>query len=150
MQISKTIKTSIAMEKLGANIAKACETSAIIFLQGNLGAGKTTFTRGFLHFLGHKGAVKSPTYTLVESYKLSGKNIFHFDLYRLASPEELEYIGVRDYFIAENICLVEWPEKGLSILPEPDLIINIKILASSRNVSIIAKSPLGERILQNI
>lgn len=150
MQILKTIKTAATMEKLGAKLANACEHAAIIFLYGDLGAGKTTLVRGFLRALGHVGAVKSPTYTLVETYKIAGKLIFHFDLYRLANSEELEYIGVRDYFGADSICLVEWPERGLDILPQPDLIIAIKIIDSGRNVEINAKTPKGEQILEVI
>lgn len=150
MQITKTIKTANAMEKLGAKLATACGNSAIVFLHGDLGAGKTTLVRGFLRYLGFEGAVKSPTYTLVENYKLNNKIIYHFDLYRLANPEELEYIGVRDYFNSENICLVEWPEKGRDFLPESDLMINISIIPEGRCVKISAKTSLGQKILQKI
>lgn len=148
MLLSKTIKTAAAMQKLGAKLASASENAVIIFLYGDLGAGKTTLVRGFLRYLGYKGSVKSPTYTLVENYKLANKIIYHFDLYRLANPEELEYIGIRDYFDSENICLVEWPEKGLGILPLPDLIINIAIIPSGRKVEIIAKTIKGESCLK--
>ena len=121
-----------------------------LYLNGPLGAGKTTLSRGIIQGLGHKGKVKSPTYTLVEEYRLQDKNIYHFDLYRLSDPEELEFMGIRDYFTENSICLIEWAEKGQGLLAEPDLLVNIDYTNNARNVQLIAKSKLGNNIIQHL
>ncbi len=112
-----------ATEQFGASLNKVLPKKCVIYLQGDLGAGKTTFVRGFLRAAGYNGTVKSPTYNLVEEYTIAQQTVFHFDLYRLSVPEELEWIGINDYFAQQSICFIEWPDLGLGFLPQPDLII---------------------------
>ncbi|MEZ5536719.1 MAG: tRNA (adenosine(37)-N6)-threonylcarbamoyltransferase complex ATPase subunit type 1 TsaE [Thiolinea sp.] len=111
----------------------------VVTLQGDLGAGKTTLVRGLLHELGHTGTVKSPTYTLVEPYRLNNRDIYHFDLYRLAEPDELEYIGFRDYFSANSVCLLEWPERGGNYVPEADIQLIVSISDDARKILLKSK-----------
>jgi tRNA threonylcarbamoyladenosine biosynthesis protein TsaE len=133
------IKNEAEMLDLGGKLAQNLQNYAIIYLCGELGAGKTTLVRGVLHSLGHSGKVKSPTYTLVESYYLAGKRINHFDLYRLQNSEELEQIGFRDY-LKDAICLIEWPERGQNILPKADIVVAIKIEGNARTVTFCYKN----------
>lgn len=139
------------MLALGARIASAVgDGGALIFLSGELGAGKTTLVRGFLRALGHVGAVKSPTYTLVEPYRIAGRDIFHFDLYRLTDPSELAAAGLREHFIPESVCLVEWPEKGIQGLPAPDLHVHLAHAGTGREADIVATGLHGKAILDAI
>lgn len=139
-----------AMEVVGAAIGNAMQGRGIIYLQGDLGAGKTTLSRGLIRGRGHQGAVKSPTFTLVEPYELASGSIYHFDLYRLLDPEELEFLGVRDYFSPESLCLVEWPDKGKGVLPSADLTITISPKGSGRQLHIAGLSPHGLAACQRL
>lgn len=135
------------MVALGQALGRRLQAPMVLFLKGELGAGKTTLARGVLRAWGHSGAVKSPTYTLVEPYDLDDINLYHFDLYRLGDPEELEYMGIRDYFHSRSIALVEWPERGRGVLPPADLNIEISVLEFGRAVAFEAMTPLGVECL---
>jgi len=133
-----------------AKIAHFVEPPTVIFLSGNLGVGKTTFVRGFLRELGFKDAVKSPTFTLVEDYFLQNKLIYHFDLYRINDPEELEWMGIRDY-LEHAILLVEWPERALDCLPIPDLSWRLEIASEGgRNLILLEATERGKEVLGKV
>ena len=140
----------IATVTMGNRVADITEQGAVIYLHGDLGAGKTTFTRGVVQGFGHTGKVKSPTYTLVEPYELERANVYHFDLYRLGDPEELEYMGIRDYFSADAICVVEWPEKGGEFIPVPDLDITLSYVGNERKIVINSASERGIAIVEKL
>lgn len=140
-----------ATELLGATLAQCllrhqhtiATSGAVVWLQGDLGAGKTTLVRGFMHAMGHQGAVKSPTYTLVEPYQQQGWDLYHFDLYRLGDAEELEYLGIRDYFGARMFSLIEWPQRGQGVLPAPDMAIMLDYSGNARAAMLEPLSDLG-------
>ena len=137
--------------KLGKDIANSWPGGRMtIHLEGELGAGKTTLTRGLLVALGHTGKVKSPTYTLVEQYEIASRIVYHFDLYRLSDPEELEYIGLDDYLGSNALCLFEWPQQGGDYLPMPDLIIKLHYKNTGRQVTLKALSNSAQPIYQHL
>jgi len=144
------LQDQAATEAFGGQLAAACKGGLLVFLHGHLGAGKTTLVRGFLRASGHSGPVKSPTYALIEPYITAYGNLYHLDLYRLADAEELEWIGIRDLFEDESICLVEWPERGAGILPEADVHVYLQAEGSGRQVRVEAASPRGEKLLRII
>ncbi|MDQ7090760.1 MAG: tRNA (adenosine(37)-N6)-threonylcarbamoyltransferase complex ATPase subunit type 1 TsaE [Methylococcales bacterium] len=134
------LETLDETEHFAAALWNALPPNYLIFLHGQLGAGKTTLVRSLLRAAGYQGAVKSPTYTLVEEYEINQQKIFHFDLYRIADPEELELIGIRDYMEEQSICFIEWAELGENFLPEPDLVLNFRVEADKRILKLSKKS----------
>ena len=139
---------------LGAALARALVPGLVIYLHGDLGAGKTALTRALLHAAGHAGHVRSPTYTLAEPYRivLAGEptEVIHFDLYRMASAEEFIEAGFRDYFNARTICIVEWPEKAAALLPQPDISIALEVAGDGRTVELQALSGQGFQCLARL
>jgi tRNA threonylcarbamoyladenosine biosynthesis protein TsaE len=144
----------VATQALGRRLGVALGGRGVVFLEGELGAGKTTLSRGILRGMGHQGAVKSPTFTLVEPYDLGEQKVYHFDLYRLEDPQELEYLGVDDYFQSHQesrleehqLCLVEWPDKGAGRLPRHDLLIELVVLDQGRKCIMTSNSEWGDAV----
>ena len=146
-----TVERAVAgvddMERLGKELIGRLGGNRLIYVNGPLGAGKTTLVRGMLRALGHAGAVKSPTFTLVEPYAFGELAFYHFDLYRLKDPEELEFLGVRDYLHGKGVCVVEWAERAQNVLPTPDLDIMISPTGTGRMVRITAHTESGRTLL---
>ena len=145
--ISIDVADEAGMSAPAARLASA-PSSGVIFLRGDLGAGKSTLARAYLHSRGYLGRVKSPTYTLIESYQLPDGEVHHLDLYRLKDPEELEFIGIRDLFQTGAMILIEWPEKGMQVLPEPDLDILIKPREPGRTLIFQAHTANGQDFIK--
>lgn len=135
---------------LGAALSRALEPGLTIYLQGDLGAGKTTLVRGVMRGLGHAGPVKSPTYTLVEVYEVSRLHLHHFDFYRFHDPREWIDAGFRETFNGRNVSLIEWPEKAGSLLPPADVRIDLESSDSGRSASLRSCSPRGQRCLAQL
>ena len=137
-----------AVLALAVDMAPQIKPGLVVYLVGDLGAGKTVFAKGILQGFGYEGLVKSPTYSLVESYQLGDDFIcYHFDLYRLSEPEELEFTGSRDHFNEESVCLVEWPEKAQGFIPEADIVCELEYHKSGRKITISAQSNIGEKVM---
>lgn len=133
-----------ATAEFGRKLALVTGGRGLITLQGDLGSGKTTLSRALIRALGHDGPVKSPTYTLVEPYELGNFRVLHYDLYRLNDPEELHYLGVRDFLDDDTLTLVEWPERGRPWLPPADLALELRVLGSGREIHWQAGTPRGQ------
>jgi tRNA threonylcarbamoyladenosine biosynthesis protein TsaE len=140
---TQILKDEAATLQAAAVLATLLRPGQVIYLHGDLGAGKTTLVRGILHALGHVGKVKSPTYTIVELYNLALASCYHFDLYRFQDPEEWEAAGFRDYFNTSSICLVEWPERADQVLPPADIEIHFDILPHGRVLHITSQHVLA-------
>lgn len=139
------LNTAAETEAFGAKLLAALPEKCVVFLIGDLGSGKTTLVRGFMRAAGHTGTVKSPTYNIVEEYHINQRRFFHFDLYRLIDPEELEWIGISDYLQEQSICFFEWPEKGAGYIGSPDVILSLSATETGR-LLVIEKMPAGIEI----
>jgi tRNA threonylcarbamoyladenosine biosynthesis protein TsaE len=139
-----------AQTAFGTRLAACLPRRLVVYLEGDLGTGKTTLVRGILRGLGHQGSVRSPTYTLIEPYELGGTRVYHLDLYRLGDPGELEYLGLRDLLAEEAILLVEWPDRGVGALPPPDLRVVIDYLPAGRRLTLEAGGDPGAGVLQRL
>lgn len=137
-----------AMVSVGGRLARACHDAVVVYLSGPLGAGKTTLVRGFMRGMGYGARVKSPTYTLIEPYEVEGRHLFHLDLYRVRDAAELIYLGLRELQDGNAIILVEWPELGEGFLPLADVLLKIDYADEGRSLSIEARSPAGERLVE--
>ena len=137
-------------ERLGRLLAQQHPAPAVIYLSGDLGAGKTTFSRGFIQACGHRGAVKSPTYTLIEPYELPMGKVFHLDLYRLNDPAELDFLGLEDLLAEAGVCLIEWPERAGPLLPPADLTIELQHANGARRVRLTAHQARAEAWLRSL
>lgn len=148
--VQRELPDEPAMLALGRSLAASLVPGTVLYLVGDLGMGKTTLARGILRGLGYEGTVKSPTYTLVEPYELDGVSVYHFDLYRLGDPGELEFMGIRDYFDNDSLVLVEWPECGKGFLPPADLAVTIEPAESGRRLGLVAESTRGTQCLESL
>ncbi len=151
VSIERLLASEQELIALAARFAKKSNRDLVIFLRGDLGAGKTTFARGFLRGCGIEGIVKSPTYTLVEPYQFDDEKMcYHFDLYRLAHGEELEFTGARDHFDGRSTCLVEWPEKAEGFLPAPDIDCQLEYHPQGRRASFFGVSDKGKELMLRV
>lgn len=148
--IEQAVLSVAEMEALGAKLAPRVGNLRLVNVHGPLGAGKTTLVRGMLRGLGHTGAVKSPTFTLVEPYVFGNLHFYHFDLYRLNNPGELEFLGLRDYLDGKGVCVVEWAERAQGFLPSPDADIMIEPTETGRMVRIMTRNPRGDVLLESL
>ncbi|MDO5638722.1 MAG: tRNA (adenosine(37)-N6)-threonylcarbamoyltransferase complex ATPase subunit type 1 TsaE [Neisseria sp.] len=146
--ISRFLPDEAATAALGASWAASLGAPLVVYLSGDLGAGKTTFTRGLLRGLGHSGAVKSPTYAIVESYPLAALTLHHFDLYRFGSPEEWEDAGLDELFDDNSVCLIEWPQQAAGFVPPADLTVALGHAETGRMCTLTAHTHQGKKSLE--
>jgi tRNA threonylcarbamoyladenosine biosynthesis protein TsaE len=139
-----------ASAALAGHFAQSLEAPFVIYLQGDLGAGKTLFTRAYIHALGYEGYVKSPSYGLLETYEVAGKTILHLDLYRIEDPEELEYLAIRDLFGKNSVLMVEWPDRGDAYLPVPDMVLEFDEIDESRFINCRVFSLPGKELAEKV
>ncbi|MGM0563954.1 MAG: tRNA (adenosine(37)-N6)-threonylcarbamoyltransferase complex ATPase subunit type 1 TsaE [Pseudomonadota bacterium] len=139
-----------ATGRFGGWLADQVKAPAIVYLEGDLGAGKTTLSRAWIQALGHRGAVRSPTYTLVEPYEGTRVPLYHFDLYRLGDPEELEAMGLRDYLGEGALCLFEWPQRGEGVLPDADWRISLTPQDMGRKIVVETPDAVPEREIERL
>ena len=144
------LETEDDTQRLGELIARYLDAPLICFLEGDLGVGKTRITRAIIQSLGYQGNVKSPTYTLVEPYQLEHLKVYHFDLYRLSDPEELDFLGIRDYFDDESVSFIEWPSKGKGWLAVADIVITLAFKQQGRTCQLLANTEIGCRLLKKL
>ena len=157
-QIDKSLQSRLEIklltedetQRFGELISKHIQAPLIIYLKGELGVGKTRLVRAIIQSLGYQGNVKSPTYTLVEPYQIGEFDIQHFDLYRIADPEELEYMGIRDYFGQNSITFIEWPDNGKGWLAEDDILISLDFANIGRTCTVLANSESGILLLNKL
>lgn len=138
-----------ALQAFAAKLARVAKPPLVIYLQGELGAGKTTFTRAFIQALGYTGRVKSPTYGLLESYAIGSVDVLHLDLYRIADAAELEFLGIADLFGASTFLLVEWPDRAGSFLPAPDVTLALEHHGTGRNAMMYTHSDSGNALVDS-
>ena len=146
----EAVEDEAAVAVLAARFSDSVETPVVMYLCGDLGAGKTTFARAYIHSLGFPGYVKSPSYGLLETYEAGGQKILHLDLYRIEDPEELEYLALRDLFDAGSVLMVEWPDRGKHYLPGPDLALEFSENDEVRFITCRTYSERGQRLVDRV
>lgn len=147
MEMALELVGEAAQLAFGETLAACLPRQAVLYLEGDLGTGKTTLARGILRGLGHRGSARSPTFTLLEPYALGDRRLYHLDLYRLTDPEELEYLGLRDLLAEEALWLIEWPERGQGALPPADLLVRLDFGDTSRQLRLLARSAQGADVV---